>query len=309
MAGSGGGYFRGDSDPGELARNMRDAEAQTRDERFEADVNQQLGEILKDFNTRDVEGTREILDDVRRELADEIGGTIDLIYGGSVSRYTYLEGLSDIDALVIINPSDVGRTSPEGLKDRFAERLRELFGNENVKVGNLACTVTVRSKEVQLVPAMRDGEGYQITAPGGRSWSKINPHAFAEKLTQANKEQDGKLVPTIKITKAIVTMLPKQQQLTGYHVESLAIEAFKNYEGRRTHKDMVAHFFDQSAELVKAPIADRSGQSVHVDEYLGKTNSTPRRIVSQALQRVQRKIQNADASKSMDAWRDLLGNE
>ncbi|MEQ8992579.1 MAG: CBASS oligonucleotide cyclase [Pseudomonadales bacterium] len=307
MGGSGGGYFRGGADPGELARRLRDTEAQTRDEGYETGVNQQLGEFLKDFNARDVAGTREVLDDVKKELTDEIGGTVDLVYGGSVSRHTYLEGLSDTDALVIIDPGDTGRTSPEQLKGRFAERLRELFGKENVNVGDLAVTVIVRGKEVQLVPAMRDGEGYRIAASDGRSWSKINPRAFAEKLTQANKAQDGKLVPTIKVTKAIIATLPKQQQLTGYHVESLAIEAFKNYEGPRTYKDMVAHFFDRSAELVKAPIADRSGQSVHVDEYLGAVNSQARRLVSQALQRVQRKLQNADASKSVDAWKDLVG--
>lgn len=307
MGGSGGGYFRGGADPGELARKLRDTEAQTRDEGYETGVNQLLGEFLKDFNARDAAGTREILDDVKKKLGDEIGGTVDLVYGGSVSRHTYLDGLSDTDALVIIDSDDVGRKSPERLKDRFAQRLRELYGEQNVKVGDLAVTVTVRGKEVQLLPAMRDGEGYRIAAPDGRSWSKINPRAFAEKLTQANKAQDGKLIPTIKVAKAIIATLPKQQQLTGYHVESLAIEAFKNYEGPRTYKAMVAHFFDRAVELVKAPIADRSGQSVHVDEYLGTANSQERRAVSQALQRVQRKLQNADASKSVDAWGDLVG--
>lgn len=307
MGGSGGGYFRGSADPGELARRLRDTEAQTRDEGYETRVNQKLGEFLNDFNTRDAAGTREILDDVKKELGADIGGTVDLVYGGSVSRHTYLEGLSDTDALVIIDPDDVGRKSPDRLKERFAQRLRELYGDENVRVGDLAVTVTVRGKQVQLLPAMRDGEGYRIAAEDGRSWSKINPRAFAEKLTQANKAQDGKLVPTIKVTKAIIATLPKQQQLTGYHVESLAIEAFKNYEGPRTYKAMVAHFFDRAAELVKAPIADRSGQSVHVDEYLGTANSQERRAVCQALQRVQRKLQNADASKSVDAWADLVG--
>ncbi len=307
MGGSGGGYFRGSADPGELARRLRDTEAQTRDEGYETGVNQQLGEFLKDFNARDAPGTREILDDVKKELGDEIGGTVDLVYGGSVSRHTYLDGLSDTDALVIIDPDDVGRKSPERLKDRFAQRLRELYGEQNVKVGDLAVTVTVRRKEVQLLPAMRDGDGFRIAAPDGRSWSRIDPRAFAEKLSQANRAQDGKLIPTIKITKAVIATLPKQQQLTGYHVESLAIEAFKNYEGPRTYKAMVAHFFDRAAELVKAPIMDRSGQSVYVDEYLGAASSQERRVVSQALQRVQRKLQNADASKSVDAWGDLVG--
>lgn len=307
MGGSGGGYFRGSGDPGDLARRLRDTEAQARDEGYETGVNQQLGELLKDFNSRDAAGTREVLDDVKKELGHEIGGTVDLVYGGSVSRHTYLDGLSDTDALVIIDPDDVGRRSPERFKDRFAQRLRELFGNDNVKVGDLAVTVTVRGKELQLLPAIRDGEGYRVAAPDGRSWSKINPRAFAEKLTQANKAQDGKLIPAIKVTKAIIATLPKQQQLTGYHVESLAIEAFKSYEGQRTYKAMVAHFFERATELVKAPIVDRSGQSVYVDEYLGAANSQERRIVSQALQRVQRKLQNADASKSVDAWAELVG--
>jgi len=92
-------------------------------------------------------------------------------------------------------------------------------------------------------------------------------------------------------------------------VESLAIEAFKNYEGPRTYKAMVAHFFDRAAELVKSPILDRSGQSVYVDEYLGAANSQERRGVSQALQRVRRKLQNADASKSVEAWSELVRGE
>lgn len=306
MGGSCGGYFRGNVDPGELARKLRDTEAKTQDETYETGVNQQLGELLKDFNARDAAGTREILDDIKKELGDEIGGTVDLVYGGSVSRHTYLDGLSDTDALVIIAPDDVGRKSPERLKDRFTQRLRELYGEQNVKIGDLTVTVTVRGKDVQLLPAMRDGNGFRIAAPDGRSWSRINPRAFAEKLTQANKAQDGKLIPTIKITKAVIATLPKQQQLTGYHVESLAIEVFKNYEGQRTYKAMVAHFFDRAAELVKAPIMDRSGQSVYVDEYLGLASSQERRVVSQALQRVQRKLQNADAAKSVDTWAELV---
>lgn len=307
MGGSGGGYFRSSADPGDLARRLRRAEAQTQDESYETTVNQRLGASLKGFNDRDVAGIRKILDDIKRELAGEIGGTVDLVYGGSVSRHTYLEGISDTDALVIIDPEELERTSPERLKHRFAQRLRELYGEENVKVGDLAVTVTVRGKEVQLLPAMRDDDAFRIAAPGGRSWSRINPRAFAEKLTQANKAQDGKLIPVIKLVKAVIAGFPEKQRLTGYHVESLAIEAFKKYEGPRTYKAMVTHFFNRAVDLVKAPIVDRTGQSVHVDEYLGPAGSRQRQIVSKALQKVQRKIQNADASKNVDAWDELVG--
>lgn len=309
MGGSGGGYFSGRGDVGDLARRLRDAEAQARDESYETNINQQLREFLKDFNDRDVAGTKQILDEVKKELADEIGGTVDLVFGGSVSRHTYLDGLSDTDALVILEPDDVGRKSPERLKERFAQRLRDLFGKENVKVGDLAVTVTVRGKELQLLPAMREGDGYRIASPDGRSWSKINPRGFAEKLTQANKAQDGKLVPTIKVAKAIIATLPKQQQLKGYHIESLAIEAFKNYDGPRTYKAMVTHFFERAAELANTPVRDRTGQSLYIDEYLGSQNSAERRVASQALQRIHRKLMNADAAKSTEAWSELVAGE
>jgi hypothetical protein len=309
MGGSGGGYFKGGSDPGDLARRLREAELSTVDADYEARVNQDLGDSLKAFNDRDVAATRELLRVVEEELGDEIGGAIDLVFGGSVSRRTYLEGLSDTDALVLLKQSDVGRDSPEALKERLAARLRDRFGADCVKIGNLAVTITTKGKELQLLPAIRDGDGYRISTPEGKTWSRINPRAFAEKLTQANGAQDRKLIPTIKLAKAMIATLPRQQQIEGYHLESMAIEAFTSYSGARTYKAMVTHFFERAAELVRSPIRDRTGQSVHVDEYLGDADSAGRRLASQALQRLHRKLLNADASKNVQAWAALIPGE
>jgi hypothetical protein len=118
---------------------------------------------------------------------------------------------------------------------------------------------------------------------------------------------DGKLVPTIKLAKAIMAQLPEQQQLSGYHTESLAIDIFRNYEGPKTPKAMVAQFFEKAQERVKSPIKDSTGQSIHVDEYLGQPDSLKRRIVADALGRVARKIANADGAQSLDMWRQILG--
>jgi hypothetical protein len=72
---------------------------------------------------------------------------------------------------------------------------------------------------------------------------------------------------------------------------------------------MVTHFFERAAELVRSPIRDRTGQSVHVDEYLGDADSAGRRLASQALQRLHRKLLNADASKNVQAWAALIPGE
>ena len=306
MGGSGGGYFRGKGDLSSFTRMIKDSEAQSRDDAYETSVNQALGDLLKDFNSRDVSGTKEILDDIKKELSDVIGETVDLTFGGSVSKHTYLEGLSDTDALVILNPDKSESVFPKLLKNRFAKRLGEVYGSENVRTGKLAVTVTVRGKEIQLLPAIQLKGSLRIPSPNGQIWSRINPKGFACKLTQANKNQDGKLIPCIKLAKAMIVFLPKKQQLKGYHIESLAIEAFKRYDGPKTYKAMTTHFFEKAPELVKSPIKDKTGQSLYVDEYLGKEKSNERRIVSHALKRLHRKIVNADAAGNPDAWTELV---
>ena len=72
---------------------------------------------------------------------------------------------------------------------------------------------------------------------------------------------------------------------------------------------MLTHFFEQSATIVKKPIKDSTGQSVHVDGYLGTENSTQRRIVSMALERISRRIRNADGMCSVEQWGKILGVE
>jgi hypothetical protein len=117
---------------------------------------------------------------------------------------------------------------------------------------------------------------------------------------------DGKLVPCIKLAKAIIATLPEQRQLTGYHTESLAIQVFKDYKGPKTSKAMLRHFFENAPGHVKEPIRDSSGQSVYVDEYLGEANSLGRRIAADALGRIARKIRNADGARSVERWRELF---
>jgi hypothetical protein len=97
--------------------------------------------------------------------------------------------------------------------------------------------------------------------------------------------------------------------LTGYHVESLAIEAFKSYEGPKDTKAMAERFFEFARERVLSPIKDRTGQSLHVDGYAGKKNSVCRRLIAQNLDRVGRRIKNANATQSLDKWRRILNQE
>jgi hypothetical protein len=158
------------------------------------------------------------------------------------------------------------------------------------------------------VPAVRTQDGMRI--PSARvdgKWSDINPEKFREGLTKYNQQCGDKLVPTIKLAKAVIAQLPDAQQLSGYHIESLAIDAFKNYNGPKTPVAMLPHFFEHAKGRVKGPMTDRTGQSVHVDDYMGGAGSTARENASHLLERIWKRMANASAAESIDQWRDLFG--
>lgn len=115
------------------------------------------------------------------------------------------------------------------------------------------------------------------------------------------------IIPTIKLAKAINGTLPEQQRLSGYHMESLAIAAFRNYGETKTTAAMLPTFFEKAKDLVLTPIRDNTGQSVHVDDYLGPANSEARVNTSHILGRLAKRMRNATAAGSKSQWRALFG--
>jgi hypothetical protein len=307
MGGSRGGIWK-DADPDKLAQKIRKAEFDALDAGFQSEINAYLDGKLAILNNRDVDAVGRILDEIVSDLGDEVEGKIDLLFGGSVAKHTYVDGMSDVDALVLFDRTDMADCSPVELREVLATIMRERYGKDNVTVGNLAVTAQVQDHTIQLLPALRTSAGYRISGADGTTWASIHPESFTERLTAANKQNGGKLVPTIKLVKAIIDTLPKKQQLSGYHTESLALRAFDGYDGPRTPKAMVAQFFERASALVRKPITDPSGQSAHVDDYLGVADSVARRTISLAMGRITRRIRNADGMHSLDQWRAILGD-
>lgn len=116
MAGGGGGRIFGRYDAQQLSQKTREAEEATRDERFEVEVNDYLASQLVEFNDRDTEGIAEILDRVTTELKDEVEGTVELLFGGSIAKHTYVDGFSDVDALVCLDRADVAGNDPDEMR-------------------------------------------------------------------------------------------------------------------------------------------------------------------------------------------------
>lgn len=311
MGGGGGGWYRW-SKYTDVEKVLRETESDEQRNEYEGEVNRYLQSLLTDYNNRKTDEIQQHLDTIRKALDKNIEGAIDLVFGGSVSKHTYVSGLSDIDMLVRINDTSLADASPDEVKAYFAERLRKRLPNTEVDVGKLSVTVKFASTghEIQLLPALQTKTGVRIAAPNGDGWSNvIRPTKFAEKLTDVNRSCNHKVIPVIKLFKGLSESLAENVRLSGYHIESLAIEAFKGYTGRKTYKDMLQHFCRQATQLVLSPIADSTGQSIHVDEYLGAANSLRRRQCSAAFERLSNRLGRADAHMIVGRWKELLKDE
>lgn len=309
MGGSGGGgYFR-ERKPDEVKVELRREEEKTLDQAFDAKVAERIGDFLATANQRDTKAIQRSLGEIKNALAADIEGTLDPMFGGSVRKRTFVNGISDVDTLFILRDEKLRSLSPQEVLEYFEKTAREELAGWEVSRGTLSITLSKEGLELQVLPAVREERRTYIPSARGDHWSDINPQAFFRKLTDTNNKLGGKVIPIIKLVKIINSQQPEGLQLGGYHVESLAIESFKEYSGLLNPKAMLEHFFDRSRALVLSPIKDKTGQSVHVDTYLGGANSSNRKEVSAALDRIYRRMKNADVARSEDQWLEPFGEE
>ena len=69
---------------------------------------------------------------------------------------------------------------------------------------------------------------------------------------------------------------------------------------------MLKHFFTEGSKWVLTPVRDKTGQSTHVDDYLEGSNSLKRKMVSDSMASIARKMQNADGSRDLRIWEQIL---
>lgn len=311
MGGSGGGGGSYTSWKAEkLIKTVR-AEQDRSAEAFGVELAGYLSDLLAAYNSRDHETVRQRLAECKDVLKETVEKSLDHLYGGSVAKHTYVDGLSDIDSLLIINESKLEGEQPATILKRMQQALYDgLPSGVHVTHGAMAVTIEYPDgMSIQLLPAVRTKSGVKVPSSRTGGWSQIRPEEFTEVLTRRNEECGGKLVPTIKLAKAVIATLPERYRLTGYHVESLAIAAFRSYDGEKTTSTMLPFLFHQAKSLVLSPVQDRTGQSVHVDEYLGDANSPLRQYESRLLGNLAKRMTNASAAQSKAQWESLFFSE
>ena len=240
------------------------------------------------------------------EFLRQQGNVVQTMFGGSVRKGTYVTGLSDVDALLIVNQSSLVNQPPAEAIEYVQGTIQDRLRQNTVRAGNLAVTVSYSDgTEIQILPAIRTTTGgVRIANPGSNQWSNVaRPDDFAKKLAQVNTAKDGRVVPVIKLAKAMADCFISRssRKISGYHMESLAIDAFKHYQGPLDPKNMLVHLLGHSIDAVKSPITDSTGQSRHVDEYLGPADSGPRKRTSTYFGQMRGEINRCETRAEFNA--------
>ena len=267
------------------------------------DINAYLRDRLREYNDRDTEAIRRHINGLRDALEQD-DDVIRPLFGGSLSRHTYVDGLSDVDVLMVINDSTLAGQSPKAAIKHMADLIQRRMPNSDVSAGQMAVTIKYSDGiEVQVLPAVKTKSGLRVPEPRQNSWSRIvHPAKFAKRLTEVNQANGGRVVPTVKLIKALANRSAQSDdgRLSGYHTESLAIEAFKNYHGPNDLKSMIERFTSFGSKAVLQPIRDSSGQSRFVDEYLGLQGSPQRQRAARNLRAINRSLDECRSKRDLD---------
>ena len=129
MGGSGRSYFP-ISKP-DLEKLVQDSKREEDRKRLESDVNAFLREVLSSYE-RDTNRIQENLDKINEILSDE-ADMERFLFGGSVAKHTYVDGLSDVDALVILKKEDLSGKTPQEVLRLFHRSLKGKLTYDNVE--------------------------------------------------------------------------------------------------------------------------------------------------------------------------------
>ena len=267
--------------------------------------NRYCEELLAGYARRNQQAVTRHLESLCNIIRRE-GYVVQTMYGGSVQRGTYVTGLSDVDVLLIVNQSSLVNQPPATVIQQVRRSIAGQLPNNSVRAGSLAVTVGYADGiEIQVLPAIRTSSGgVRIAEPGSAGWSNVvRPENFARRLAEVNDANNGRVVQVIKLAKAMANCYIRRpsRNFSGYHLEALAIDAFRNYQGSQDPKAMLTHFLSRSATAVQSPIADTTGQSGYVDEYLGPANSRLRNRAATYLSQMRANVNSCTTRARFNA--------
>ena len=192
--------------------------------------------------------------------------------------------------------------SSKQVLNSLADRLRDRFPKTTIETGKMAVTIGYSDgSEIQLLPAYRNGQRFEIPDPNSPHWIQSNPTAFTRRLTGVNKANNGRVIPVIKLMKRLCEK--RGIELKSYHIENLALNAFDRYSDAKTYPAMLCRLLNYAKGNISRRLPDPSGQSDNIGASL---SGSQQKMISRQLKQVEDEIRGALESDSTEKWKYLF---
>ena len=207
----------------------------------------------------------------------------EFIFSGSLSKYTYIDGYSDVDIFFPICKQEPFKRTPNDSLVSLASKLfhmgiydYSLSEKKNSLVGRF------NNIKVDLVPVVYSSNYLLFPSTGGSEWNKIYPNKTINKLVQNNSERAKLLITLIRIFKLVFYKLYNLTQIKGYHIEMLAINSLSDNTSFKI-TDAFLHGLESIKKKILYQIIDETQQYEFIDQNLGQSNSEERIDISLKL--------------------------
>ena len=272
---------------------------------------------------------------------------------GSFARRTKVRPLDDIDMLVMLNGQDsqfvqacwdiytflisttsdfsplrpyvdeYGWVNSTRILNHFKSGLKKIpnYQKSEIKRTGAAVVLNLKSYEwaFDIVPALPAGDGsgsiLHYLIPDGRgNWMRTDPRIDQELITNANQNQNGYLLPLIRLIKYWNVRSRAAHRLASYHLETLLINAFRSgYPAIESKiRWSVPCAFQQLASHVINSCPDPKDLGPNLDA--GMTWETREKVRDAANERAQYATnalqyeQQGDHEKAIECWKDVFPN-
>lgn len=265
----------------------------------------------------------------RKEVCEHIQGKFKVerdFLTGSYARYTKTKPLKDVDIFFELKDSERGYRDkpPSEIIDAFYKALVEKYDERMMKKQARSINVdfgvdvdeddntNYRILSVDVVPAFRAGDDYEIPDTTSGKWMKTNPEVHAEKATAANKAYAGEW-------KGLVRMLkywnnnPKYGEKPvkpSFLLEVMALDCLHGNWGGRFDYEFQA-LFATLANRIHETWADPAGLGPPVSDGMDAARKDrAKALLSAAAREATLAIHLARQGKNgeaLAAWRALFG--
>lgn len=231
-------------------------------------VESELREILRRIEPTPTQkdGARRSQANLRRQLqGGGIGERIlDAYLSGSYRRKTAIYPLEDVDIIIAIDPKGwpaamfglSDKPQPSIVLQSFASARRYRYSETSAFTQRRSVRLELNHLHVDCVPAIAI-EGSDFIWVGDRKedvWVKSSPKRHEAALIEANQQNDGLVVPIVKLLKCWNSGLPKSARLRSFVVETAAVTLFTRtrvaslLDGLLMFLDFIAHFASDDNE-------------------------------------------------------------